>query len=163
MVIVTTTADIQPPTPDDVAVLLVDFLNTLDIEDGTDVLSDVEDYAVWAEERGLVAGDLGEAVRLRDALRVVVSSGTGELPEVVLTARLGEGRVVLAGDTAAREAVAIASTLTSQGRLGRVKLCPCDDCGWAFYDRSRNGSRTWCDMSVCGNRVKARTFRTKVD
>ena len=36
----------------------------------------------------------------------------------------------------------------------RLKICP--NCHWLFLDRSRNHSRAWCDMAVCGNRVKAR-------
>ena len=35
----------------------------------------------------------------------------------------------------------------------RLKICP--NCRWLFLDRSRNRSRTWCDMMVCGNRAKA--------
>ncbi|SMD06744.1 CGNR zinc finger domain-containing protein [Rhizobium sp. RU36D] len=35
----------------------------------------------------------------------------------------------------------------------RMKIC--GNCGWLFLDRSKNRSRTWCDMAVCGNRVKA--------
>ncbi len=35
----------------------------------------------------------------------------------------------------------------------RLKICP--NCTWLFLDRSRNRSRTWCDMTVCGNRAKA--------
>jgi predicted RNA-binding Zn ribbon-like protein len=35
----------------------------------------------------------------------------------------------------------------------RLKICP--NCQWLFLDRSRNRSRTWCDMTVCGNRAKA--------
>lgn len=38
--------------------------------------------------------------------------------------------------------------------LARIKICP--NCGWLFVDRSRNASRLWCDMAVCGNRAKAR-------
>lgn len=36
----------------------------------------------------------------------------------------------------------------------RMKICP--NCEWLFIDRSKNRSRTWCDMAVCGNRAKAR-------
>lgn len=36
----------------------------------------------------------------------------------------------------------------------RIRICP--NCAWLFLDRSRNRSRTWCDMAVCGNREKAR-------
>ena len=35
----------------------------------------------------------------------------------------------------------------------RLKICP--NCQWLFLDRSRNRSRAWCDMAVCGNRAKA--------
>lgn len=35
----------------------------------------------------------------------------------------------------------------------RMKIC--GNCGWLFLDRSKNRSRTWCDMAVCGNRAKA--------
>ena len=36
----------------------------------------------------------------------------------------------------------------------RMKICP--NCHWLFIDHSKNRSRTWCDMAVCGNRAKAR-------
>jgi len=46
-----------------------------------------------------------------------------------------------------------ALSLLRPGTLDRLKICP--NCGWLFTDRSRNGSRLWCDMAVCGNRRKA--------
>jgi predicted RNA-binding Zn ribbon-like protein len=57
------------------------------------------------------------------------------------------------------------ATATSALRLAasaepeRLKICP--NCAWLFLDRSRNRSRTWCDMSVCGNRAKARLHYRK--
>ena len=47
-----------------------------------------------------------------------------------------------------------ALTLLERTVLPRIRVCP--NCRWLFLDRSRNGSRLWCDMAVCGNRVKAR-------
>jgi predicted RNA-binding Zn ribbon-like protein len=38
--------------------------------------------------------------------------------------------------------------------LRRMKIC--SNCHWLFVDRSRNRTRVWCDMRVCGNRAKAR-------
>ena len=38
----------------------------------------------------------------------------------------------------------------------RLKICP--NCHWLFLDRSRNRSRAWCDMAVCGNRAKASRY-----
>ena len=50
--------------------------------------------------------------------------------------------------------------LLSEAESGRMKIC--GHCGWLFLDRSRNRSRTWCDMSVCGNREKAsRHYRAR--
>jgi predicted RNA-binding Zn ribbon-like protein len=43
------------------------------------------------------------------------------------------------------------------GSWGRLKICPGGDCGWAFYDHSRNQAGRWCSMSVCGGRAKARS------
>jgi predicted RNA-binding Zn ribbon-like protein len=41
--------------------------------------------------------------------------------------------------------------------LARIKECPgADDCGWLFYDTSKNNSRRWCSMEGCGSRVKMR-------
>jgi len=48
-----------------------------------------------------------------------------------------------------------AELLTSQ-KLGRVKVCAGEGCGWIFLDESRNGSRRWCDSRDCGNRERVR-------
>jgi len=158
-----TTTDIAParevpPAPEQ---QLIDFLNTLDVEDGTDVLSDQRTYAAWARSRKVVPGDLDEARRVRDALRDLVDGVACVLPEIQLRTVATRDGVLLAGDTAPQAAVATATILSIQGKLARVKLCPCEDCRWAFYERSRNSSKTWCSMAVCGNRVKARTYRGK--
>jgi predicted RNA-binding Zn ribbon-like protein len=55
-------------------------------------------------------------------------------------------------------AVSAAELLTSD-RLDRVRVCAARDCDWLFLDQSRNRSRRWCDMTVCGNRAKVRRFR----
>lgn len=55
---------------------------------------------------------------------------------------------------------AAADLLTSPDRA-RVKECASHDCSWLFLDMSRNHSRRWCDMKVCGNRAKARRFSAR--
>ncbi len=57
-------------------------------------------------------------------------------------------------------ALAAVDLLTSEERR-RVKACASDTCDWLFVDMSRNRSRRWCDMSVCGNRAKARRFSAR--
>lgn len=49
-----------------------------------------------------------------------------------------------------------AADLLVTGKLDRIKQCPYPHCGWLFIDFSKNKSRRWCEMSVCGNRTKAR-------
>jgi predicted RNA-binding Zn ribbon-like protein len=44
--------------------------------------------------------------------------------------------------------------LIGEAPAHRIKICRA--CGWLFLDQSKNGSRIWCDMAVCGNRSKAR-------
>lgn len=46
-------------------------------------------------------------------------------------------------------------------RLARVRACAAADCGWWFLDDTKNRSRRWCDMKLCGNREKLRRFRKK--
>jgi predicted RNA-binding Zn ribbon-like protein len=52
-----------------------------------------------------------------------------------------------------------AAELLTSDRMDRVRLCSAEDCDWLFLDSSRNRSRRWCDMAVCGNRSKVRRFR----
>ena len=40
-------------------------------------------------------------------------------------------------------------------------MCGNSECRWAFYDRSRNQQGLWCEMAVCGNRLKNRAFRAR--
>lgn len=54
-----------------------------------------------------------------------------------------------------------ALSLLRDETAARLRVCP--NCSWLFVDRSRNSSRLWCDMSVCGNRRKAnRHYRRRV-
>jgi predicted RNA-binding Zn ribbon-like protein len=51
-----------------------------------------------------------------------------------------------------------AADLLTGGDLKYVRECGIDTCRWLFVDRSKNHSRRWCDMKICGNRMKARKF-----
>ena len=44
----------------------------------------------------------------------------------------------------------------------RIRVCEGAGCGWFFIDRSKAGRRRWCNMGVCGNRVKVRSYRQRV-
>jgi predicted RNA-binding Zn ribbon-like protein len=51
-----------------------------------------------------------------------------------------------------------AGELLSSDQTARVGQCAGRDCRWLWLDRTRNQSRRWCDMAVCGNRAKARRY-----
>jgi predicted RNA-binding Zn ribbon-like protein len=62
--------------------------------------------------------------------------------------RVGAGRKTLLG-------AAAHSVLSLLAGPDQRRLRICGNCGWLFIDRSKNHSRIWCDMAVCGNRRKA--------
>jgi predicted RNA-binding Zn ribbon-like protein len=43
----------------------------------------------------------------------------------------------------------------------QLRSCSSDTCRWLFLDTSKNHTRRWCDMKVCGNRMKARRFQAR--
>jgi predicted RNA-binding Zn ribbon-like protein len=51
-----------------------------------------------------------------------------------------------------------AADLLTSGDLGRVRQCARDGCDWLFLDLSKNQSRRWCSMDMCGSRVKSRRY-----
>jgi predicted RNA-binding Zn ribbon-like protein len=158
------------------------FLNSRDHEDGPDGLAQPTGLDHWLRDHGLAdrpratVADLAAAVELREAVRAVVATGGSAPASARLAAaggafplRLGDrsaGAPVLepAGDGAlaavGRVAAAVAQAQVL-GTWGRLKVCPAAGCGWAFVDRSRNGSRRWCEMSSCGNQQKVRSYRAR--
>jgi predicted RNA-binding Zn ribbon-like protein len=45
--------------------------------------------------------------------------------------------------------------------MQRVRGCEADTCRWLFLDTSKNHTRRWCKMKVCGNRMKARRYQAR--
>ena len=54
-----------------------------------------------------------------------------------------------------------AAQLMLSDALGHVRACEADSCRWLFLDTSKNQTRRWCNMKVCGNRAKARRFQER--
>lgn len=67
-----------------------------------------------------------------------------------------------ADGTAVRHRLAMdALDLLLRDEPARLKRCAGHDCGWLFYDRSKNASRRWCQMADCGTSDKVRRFRQR--
>jgi predicted RNA-binding Zn ribbon-like protein len=178
----------RPPAPEPLA-LVQAFVNTVDREHGPDLLDDPDDLVAWAEHRGLAPPPVIEHAReLREALRtllwanqppvpVPVPPGGGKAspparPDAVagafgvldaaaahLSPRFAPPR--LAGDDALAAVLSATFLAMADGSWARLKACPGPRCGWAFYDRSVNGSATWCSMRICGNRAKTRAYYSR--
>jgi predicted RNA-binding Zn ribbon-like protein len=54
-----------------------------------------------------------------------------------------------------------ALTLLMEKELSRTKRCAGMECGWLFFDTTKNSRRRWCEMRVCGNRAKVRAARAR--
>ena len=54
-----------------------------------------------------------------------------------------------------------ASQLMLSDAMDRIRACGVETCRWLFLDTSKNHTRRWCNMRVCGNRMKARRFHAR--
>ncbi|PRY02622.1 CGNR zinc finger domain-containing protein [Allonocardiopsis opalescens] len=177
----------EEPPARTAAELLRDFANTYDVEQAEESLRAPSDLVEWLAYQGLApeaaqAGTaaLDAALRLRAGLRAALAGhhdGAADHAGLALAAaehplRLGfdADRPVLlpAADPGAEpveaglaRVVAAVAAAQSDGTWTRVKLCATADCRWAFVDTSKNRSRTWCSMRVCGNRAKTRAYRAR--
>jgi predicted RNA-binding Zn ribbon-like protein len=157
------------------------FLNTIYFEDGRDLLGNEEDARRWLTSAGLLpqgsplsAAELESARALRDGMRSLVEGGSRLSPLRELadshTAKLvvqKDGGLEL--EPASRddlgdslfELLLIIRRAQEDQSWSRLRVCANPECRWVFYDRSRNRQGHWCEMAVCGNRVKNRRLRAR--
>jgi predicted RNA-binding Zn ribbon-like protein len=64
-------------------------------------------------------------------------------------------------DTITHRIALAAAELVTSPALGRVHVCPGDNCAWLFLDTSRSGRRLWCSEETCGTRNRVRRWRTR--
>ena len=134
----------------------------------------------WLRGKGLVApgdrisgADAARLRELREAIRaLVVSNRAGQPPAAALEVVRAQGaelRIVIddAGRTVleptrdgADRAVATLLAILHEAQLSGdwSRMTACRKCEYAFFDRSKNRSAAWCDMAICGNRTKNRTY-----
>jgi predicted RNA-binding Zn ribbon-like protein len=170
----------------DEADLLVDFVNTRDLEEEKDSIADSELLVDWIAERTgdyLPAPDEeghARALALRESLRSLLRANNGaeasgeELAPLREAAERSRYRTTISADGQldlaparsdltgfeARLLLAL-ERLQSHGAWPRLKACTDERCQWAFFDSTRNRSRTWCSMEECGNREKTRRYRSR--
>jgi CGNR zinc finger/Putative stress-induced transcription regulator len=154
--------------------LVQQFLNTTDHEK-RELLGTPRALRGWLTDQGLNdPGPLGPAALrrarvVREALHRFAVTGEFDrtLEEAARRARLTVSLepaelVALAPgvDGALGRILAVVYDAMRDGSWSRLKMCR--NCGWAFWDGSRNRSATWCSMQLCGNRLKVRRHRAKI-
>jgi predicted RNA-binding Zn ribbon-like protein len=164
------------------------FVNTRELDAGTDEFDEPARLRDWLSEHGLAPGDvpvkrsdLERAVRLRESLRAVLMAhndgipappeATQTLDEIASRARLqlrfdehGGAAIEPAAEGVAGalgRLLTVIHAAMAEGTWERLKACRDHACEWAFYDHTKNRSGTWCTMEVCGNRAKARSYRER--
>ena len=151
----------------------------------TETLLQPKDLGAWLaanapmpKRRGDLEALFDDALRLREAIyRIFLGIGEGAQPlardvdvfnsalaqtpqRLGISARGGAYSWVVAAPSASLGgalAPVIWSTadLLSRANDRRIRRCANDKCRWVFVDRSKGGTRRWCDMNSCGNRAKA--------
>jgi predicted RNA-binding Zn ribbon-like protein len=171
--------------------LVQSFLNTRDLDLGTDVLADDADTAnAWLRGAGLEGHDtsatrdeLEHAREVREGIRALASRNGGQpagaddlgplragLHRLRIELALGpEGTLDLTPDphSASRLDAGLTRVLLiirdaqRDGTWTRLKACGNDECRWVFYDRSHSRQGAWCEMASCGNLIKNRNLRAR--
>ncbi|GLX06075.1 ABATE domain-containing protein [Microbispora sp. NBRC 16548] len=170
--------------------LALDFAGTLKWRRtrAEELLRTPGDLARWSVEAGVLTGeppldgeDLRTLLGLREAVYRLVAAALdgrpwpgedlGVLNRAASAApprlTLGPGGLARDGGAAeiGAEVARSAATLLARMHAGvssvRVRECARTECTRLFVDRSRGGTRHWCGMEECGNRVKAASYRSR--
>ena len=164
--------------------LLQRFINSYnhDLPREWDRIGTAEKARAWLREKGLIApgdrvsgADAARLRELREAIRALAVANQGDPPEAaaadVIRRASATARLCIVVDHTGRTALEPASrgvdgaVATLLGILHEAQLSGhwlrmkgCRQCGYAFFDRSKNRSAAWCAMSICGNRTKNRAY-----
>jgi predicted RNA-binding Zn ribbon-like protein len=57
--------------------------------------------------------------------------------------------------------VAATAELLSEVEPSRIRKCESESCIVHFYDTSKKGSRRWCSMNLCGNKLKVAAYQRR--
>jgi predicted RNA-binding Zn ribbon-like protein len=176
-------ADRRGPAPPELRALQ-DFVNTRDglraldtLETPTQLHRFLVSWDLLTETEVVEPGELLEARKVREALRAFLDHDRRGMsqPQIQLLDDIGRrarmqwtfaesGQIGLA---AGRRGVvgalgALLAPLLSAGITGTLeRLKTCRNCGWLFYDRSKNRSGSWCSMDLCGSRAKSKRYYWK--
>jgi len=176
------------PAPEPL-LLVQAFVNTLDLDRGTDLLAGADAGNRWLHLSGLLPaeatagpGDLSAAREAREGIRALIAANSGgrepageDLNPLRAVARASRPRLVIGRNglvglepepgggltDGLAGLLVIIRDAQRDGTWPRLKVCGNTACEWAFYDRSHSRRGAWCDMASCGNLIKNRNLRAR--
>ena len=174
---------LEPPPS---ARLIEAFANTLNLEYDTDALDSPSRLTDWLLALGLLDErfDLSfqehaQYLALRGGIREQLGANVGMAPAtdaveaaddvlrgLPLHASVRDAPLTPGPElTPSQRPLAVLALTWTQLRLTgdalRLKRCAEHTCELVFWDLSKNHSRRWCSMRVCGNRVKSRAYAAR--
>lgn len=176
----------EKPSPNQL-VIVQGFVNTLDIENKVDMIGTKEKLKKWLVFHGLLnphdrvsSNDFITVISLRKALRSLLLSNNNQRIKssdleqlnkmfsrftLVVECKM-DGTLILVPSRRGMAGVigfmlATIINAVNDGTWYNLKACNNLNCQWAFYDSSKNHSGRWCEMSLCGSREKARSYRRR--
>jgi predicted RNA-binding Zn ribbon-like protein len=142
------------------------------LTDAADARAFLADHEIVVPATDPGPAHLGRLRRIRAAIRTLAEPGDFDLAawDTGIDALLADatyrysavGRVRSArlGWDAIADDLLPAAQVLAQDR-SRLRACGNPSCRFLFIDRSRNHSRVWCEMAVCGNRMKVGRHRAR--
>jgi predicted RNA-binding Zn ribbon-like protein len=155
----------------------------------SDELTGPRELAVWMSQRGLLAENtkmittamFDSALQLRASVRAYLECDPAERRKdneavrslnkamklfPLVAEAPDDRRLVLRGsrgDVLAGLSAVVAELYDGsiKGTLDRLKMCAAEECRRVFFDRSKPATRRWCMSTLCGNRMKTRTYRER--
>ena len=154
----------------------------------SDELTGPRELGAWMSQRGLstegtkiTAAMFDSAVQLRTSVRAYLECDPAERRKdneavrslnrtmrffPLVAGRRDDRCMALRGDRG--DALAGLSVVVAElydgsikGTLDRLKMCAAEECRRVFFDRSKPATRRWCMSTLCGNRIKTRTYRER--
>lgn len=169
--------------------LVQGFINTRDLEQGSDLLAESDTARDWLVRARLLdatgqptLSELELARSVRESLRWLLHrDGDGgddiedRLEPLRTVSDAHPARLMVEDSGAIKlenpghqalgdglfELLLIVRRAQEDGSWKRLKVCANPECQWAFFDRSRNQQGSWCEMATCGNRLKNRELRAR--
>lgn len=164
--------------------LVQSFANSVDLSSEQDDLDSTQRFGRWLGDHGFPGitpseAELSLSREVRAALREEMaahhdgvtspearSTIDGYAARIPLRVSFGGGPATFVPAGSGVEAMlgavlAEAAMAERDGTWRRLKLCGESTCAVVYYDHSKNQSKAWCTMAVCGNRNKTKTYRQR--